>query len=186
MQLYADEDQGMAAELQLEHNHKSLAALSVDALIDHILTRYHEIHRHELPQLIELAKKVERVHHDVAHAPLGLAEALRQIAIELDAHMKKEEFVLFPAMRNGLQEGISNPIAMMRHEHDVHDQSIRRIEELTGGFAVPEGACGSWQRLYAGLTKLCSDLREHIHAENDILFPRFELAAKGRCICAHG
>ena len=60
------------------------------------------------------------------------------------------------------------------------------LEELARGFAVPEGACGSWQRLYAGLKKLCEDIREHIRVENEVLFPRFELTTKSGCICAHG
>ncbi len=165
---------------------QNLAAMPVDSLIDHILARYHEIHRHELPALIALARKVERVHHDVPNAPLGLADALEGLAIELDVHMKKEELVLFPAMRRGLKDGIAEPIAMMRHDHDDHDETIRKVEELASGFAVPAGACGSWQNLYAGGRKLCDDLRQHIHIENNVLFPRFELAGKGRCICAHG
>lgn len=176
----------MAETTPTLHPEKSLAALGVAALIAHILERYHEIHRRELPELIALAQKVERVHHDMPDAPLGLADTLKRLSIELDTHMKKEEFVLFPAMREGLEKGITQPIAMMRTEHDGHDEAIRSIESKAHGFAVPEGACGSWQRLYEGTAKLCSDLREHIHVENDILFPRFELAAKGRCICAHG
>ena len=60
-----------------------LAAMNVTALIDHILTRYHEIHRHELPELLALARKVERVHHDVPKAPLGLADVLERLSAEL-------------------------------------------------------------------------------------------------------
>ena len=162
------------------------SAMNVNMLIDQILSRYHEIHRSELPELVALARKVERVHHDVPHAPLGLADALERMAIELDTHMKKEEIILFPAMQRGLKEGIAQPIVIMRNDHADHDQIIRQLEALTEGFTVPEGACGSWQRLYAGTQKLCDDLREHIRVENEILFPRFELAAKGGCICAHG
>ena len=100
--------------------------------------------------------------------------------------MQKEEFVLFPAMQQGAKEGIVQPITMLRHDHDTHAATIRLVEELAQGFAAPAGACGSWQRLYAGLKKLCEDIGEHIHVENEILFPRFELTTKTRCICAHG
>ena len=164
---------------------KNLASLDSAALIEHILERYHEIHRRDLPELIALAQKVERVHHDVPDAPLGLADMLKRLYIELDTHMKKEEFVLFPAMREGLEKGITQPIVMMRSEHDFHDETIQSIKGKVHDFVVPEGACGSWERLYTGTAKLCSDLRDHIHVENDILFPRFELAAQGRCICSH-
>lgn len=163
-----------------------LAALNVAALIDHIVARYHEIHRQKLPELLTLARKVERVHHDVPEAPLGLADVLERLSAELEAHMRKEEFVLFPAMRQGVMEGLVQPIAMLRHDHEEHTGTIRVVEELARGFSVPEGACGSWQRLYAGVQKLCDDLREHIRVENEILFPRFELTTKTHCICAHG
>ena len=61
-----------------------LAALNVAALIDHIVSRYHEIHRQELPELLALARKVERVHHDVPEAPLGLADVLERLSAELE------------------------------------------------------------------------------------------------------
>lgn len=163
-----------------------LAALNVAALIDHIVSRYHEIHRQELAELVALARKVERVHHDVPEAPLGLADVLERLTDKLNTHMRKEEFVLFPAMRQGVNEGLVQPISMLRHDHEEHVGTIRLLEELARGFAVPDGACGSWQRLYAGLKKLCEDISAHIRVENEILFPRFELTTKSGCICAHG
>jgi regulator of cell morphogenesis and NO signaling len=51
------------------------------------------------------------------------------------------------------------------------------MRTLTGGFALPVGACGSWTRLYTGLDRLATDLTEHIRLENEVLFPRFELEA---------
>jgi len=163
-----------------------LAALNVAALIDHIVSHYHKIHRQELPELLALARKVERVHNDVPEAPLGLADVLERLSAELEIHMQKEELILFPAMQQGVKEDIMQPITMLRHEHEDHAGTIRLLEELARGFAVPEGACGSWQRLYAGLKKLCEDISEHIRVENEILFPRFELTTKSHCICAHG
>lgn len=62
----------------------------------------------------------------------------------------------------------------MRHDHDDHGEHLRRLDEITHGFEPPEGACRSWQALYAGTRKLADDLREHVHLENNILFPRFE------------
>lgn len=164
---------------------RDLAKLGISDLIDHILSKFHDTHRQELPELVALAQKVEHVHHDVDAAPRGLSAALKRLSIELDMHMKKEEQVLFPAMRHGVTETISQPIAIMRREHDSHDEVLAEIGRLTNGLRIPEGACGSWQRLYAGLGKLCNDLKLHMATENDVLFPRFELAAKGRCICAH-
>lgn len=163
-----------------------LATLNVAALIGHIVSHYHKIHRQELPELMALARKVERVHNDVPEVPLGLADVLERLSAELGTHMQKEEFILFPAMQQGVKEDIMQPITKLRHEHDDHAGTIRLLEELARGFAVPEGACGSWQRLYAGLKKLCEDIRAHIRVENDVPFPRFELTTKSGCICAHG
>lgn len=162
------------------------ATLSVPSLIDHILTHYHAPHRQELPELIALAEKVERVHHDVPGAPLGLAAALADLAQELEAHMRKEELILFPALQRGAGGGVLGPIAVMRNDHDDHTEALARLERTAHHFVVPEGACGSWRRLYAGLVKFCDDLREHIQIENAILFPRFELAEKPGCTCAQG
>lgn len=163
----------------------SLAAMSVDGLLDHILARYHARHREELPDLIALARKVERVHHDVPEAPLGLADALERIAADIDAHMQKEEHVLFPAMRSGHAGSLSAPIAVMRGDHAHHTDDIAELETLSRGFNLPDGACGSWQRLYAGVSDFCDELQEHMRIENEVLFPRFELAQASRCTCSH-
>lgn len=144
------------------------------ALIDHVLSRYHETHRRDLPELIRLAEKVERVHGDHAEAPLGLAQVLREMQEELESHMQKEEAILFPLMRTGGRPGIVHPISQMRHEHDQHALQIRQLETLTDHFHLPEGACRSWQALYLGVAALVADLMEHIHIENNILFARFE------------
>jgi regulator of cell morphogenesis and NO signaling len=162
-----------------------LHAMNVSALIDHILTKFHAVHRAELPELIALARKVERVHADVPEAPRGLADALVLLEIDLEQHMLKEELVLFPAMREGQNPGVAEATGQMRHDHDFQEQAIAIISEITRGFALPAGACGSWQRLYAGTAKLCGDLARHMLVENDVLFPRFELARPAACICAH-
>lgn len=146
------------------------------ALIDHILTRYHDTHRTELEWLIPLAQKVEMVHGDHEEAPLGLAEALIALAEDLDSHMMKEERVLFPMMKNGGNPMIVHPIAVMRQEHEDTAGLLRRIEHVSHGLNLPAGACGSWTALYTGVAKLTGDVVRHMHLENDILFPRFEAA----------
>lgn len=146
------------------------------ALIDHILTRYHEMHRADLASLVPLAERVERVHADDPEAPRGLARALGALAVALDDHMAKEEMILFPAMRAGGAEGIGHPIAVMRADHDDHAEGIARIRQLTHDLIPPDHACGSWRSLYGGAAALIDDLAAHIALENDVLFPRFEPA----------
>ncbi|HKY92067.1 MAG TPA: DUF542 domain-containing protein, partial [Nevskiaceae bacterium] len=123
------------------------AAAAVDhpteplALIDHILRRYHDVHRRELPELIRLATRVEAVHKNHPQVPRGLADALREAAGELEMHMQKEEQVLFPLMRAGGAPMIVHPIAQMRAEHDEHGERLRAIEQLTRNATPPDDAC---------------------------------------------
>jgi regulator of cell morphogenesis and NO signaling len=144
-----------------------------DALIAHIETRYHAVHRAELPELIRLARRVETVHRAHPDVPSGLGDLLTDMARELEDHMGKEETVLFPLMRRGGHPMIANPIFMMQHEHDQHGETLRRLQSLTQDFDPPEDACPTWRALYTGLRKLNDDLMEHIHIENNILFPAF-------------
>jgi len=144
-----------------------------DGLIDTILTRFHETHRREVPELVKLARRVEAVHADVASVPAGLADLLRRIGDELESHMQKEEQMLFPMMRAGGHPMIRHPIAVMLSEHDDHGENLRQLEALTNDFTPPPEACTTWRALYAGARKLTDDVMEHIHTENNILFPRF-------------
>ena len=89
-------------------------------------------------------------------------------------HMQKEEQVLIPLMLAGGNPMIVHPIDVMRHEHDEHDKELRALGALAGDMTVLDDACNSWRALYAGLAKLAADLTDHIHIENNILFPRFE------------
>lgn len=156
------------------------AAMDSDELIDHIQTCYHEAHRSALPELIALSRKVEAVHREHPKVPAGLSDALRQMQGELEQHMTKEEMTLFPAMRQRLRGRLDTAIGELRHEHDDQGTLLRLIEVLTDNFTLPEGACRSWQALYVGTAQLTEDLVEHIHLENNILFPRFSEAAEGR------
>lgn len=88
--------------------------------------------------------------------------------------MKKEELILFPAIRKGGGPGIENPIAVMRADHDEHDREMAEILKLTRNLTLPQGACGTWTALYEGLAEFIDDLTEHMRLENDVLFPQFE------------
>lgn len=149
------------------------------ALVDHILSRYHDTHRRELPELIRLARTVEKVHAKRDDAPRGLADLLERMSMELHQHMAKEELILFPAMKQSVAAGLDMPIARMRHEHDGHGEHLRELAALTNEITAPADACRTWQALYAGLAKLTDDLMEHIHLENNVLFPRFSAVESG-------
>jgi regulator of cell morphogenesis and NO signaling len=158
----------------------SLSDLDTEQLLDHIVASFHDQHRHDLPPLIALARKVESVHAAHPEAPRGLADLLMHIQAELDSHMTKEERVLFPAMRAATAAGMQLaplpqlPLHDMRHEHLEHQQRLARLAKITNDFSPPAGACRSWTRLYAGISKLAEQIASHIQAEDDVLFPRFE------------
>ncbi len=147
---------------------------SVDALIQLILERYHQVHRREMPELRALAKRVESVHANHSAVPKGLSDLLARMNGEMESHMQKEEQILFPMMRSGGNPMIVHPIGVMRHEHDSHGEELNALSELTDDLTLPEDACNTWRALYAGLGKFRDDLTEHIHIENNILFPKFE------------
>ena len=144
------------------------------ALIDHILTRYHAVHRTQLPDLIRMARRVEAVHRDHPDVPAGLADLLEQAYQELTDHMAKEEEILFPMMRRGGSGMAQYPIRVMRQEHQGHGQMIDALMARTHDATPPQGACTTWRALYAGLATLVDDLMQHIHLENNQLFPAFE------------
>ncbi|EYD76018.1 Nitric oxide-dependent regulator DnrN or NorA [Rubellimicrobium mesophilum DSM 19309] len=141
-----------------------------------IEARYHARHRQQLPDLAALAGKVERVHAGAEGVPAGLAEVLSRLIGEMEVHMKKEELILFPAIRQGGRAGLNAPIAAMRADHHDHGEEIAAILRLTRGLTLPQGACRSWTALYDGLGDFVSDLEEHIRLENKVLFPQFETA----------
>lgn len=146
--------------------------VSISELIDHILTRYHAVHRQQMPELIRLARRVEHVHGERGDCPTGLADHLEGMHQELESHMQKEERILFPMLKRGLVHNVHGPIAVMRSEHDEHGESLTRLMALTHDIQTPKGACKTWRTLYTGLREFRDDLMQHIHLENNSLFER--------------
>lgn len=165
-------------------------------LIAHIVDVHHAFLRRELPRLALLAAKVARVHGDRAPETVEIAAVFDAMRAELEDHMMKEEQVLFPSVA-GMEAGrdspfptIGAPISCMEHEHDDAGRALERLRELTRGHEPPADACNSWRVLYHGLRELESDLHQHIHEENNVLFPRamaLEAMLRGahdrRCMC---
>ena len=150
-------------------------------LIDHILNAHHAYLRRELPRLSEMAAKVARAHGERFPWVLECKQVLSELRDELDSHMMKEEQMLFPMIRQ-IEEAdtapslhcgtLENPITVMEHEHDNAGNALRRLRELTKGFSPPPDACNTFRAWLDGLSELEADLHEHIHEENNILFPK--------------
>ncbi len=147
-------------------------------LIDHIISRYHDSLREELPRLESMAAKVRRVHGGKAAHLARLDEVVSELSAELRSHMRKEELVLFPAIR-ALEEGrpptglrVDAPIAAMTHEHDLAGALIAELRAITQGYVPPVWACETFRALYHGLSELETAMHLHVHLENNVLFPR--------------
>jgi regulator of cell morphogenesis and NO signaling len=140
-------------------------------LTDVLVQRYHEPLRAELPRLLELARKVERVHAAKPDCPVGLSAHLVDMESAIALHLDKEEQVLFPMIRAGRSALAHMPVKVMMQEHDDHAVNLRRVHALTRDFALPPDACTSWRNLYDSLQALELELMRHIHIENNILFP---------------
>ena len=142
------------------------------ALIEHILTRFHEPLRRELTRLIEMTRRVERVHGEKPSCPKGVGDLLEQLQGELEPHMQKEEQILFPMIRDGRGFMAEGPVRVMEQDHDAAAEALVQLRELTHDFTPPEEACKTWTALYLGLAELDRELKQHIHLENNVLFPQ--------------
>lgn len=163
----------------------------LDALVGHILARHHQYVRDALPMLDELTTKVARVHGERHPELVEIAEYYDAVAQELQMHMQKEEGILFPyinkmAMANRTESSmpnpafgtIENPIRMMEAEHESAGGALAEIRRLSNDFTPPEDACTSYRVLFAKLSEFEQDLHQHVHLENNILFPKAVLLEK--------
>lgn len=141
-------------------------------LISHIVNYYHRRLREELPQLVEMAAKVEHSHRDKASRPAGLRDHLQEVHYAVLEHLAKEENILFPMIFGGRGAMASRPIQVMELEHEDHAENLRRTRELTANFTPPPEACVTWRALYQRLAAFEAELMDHIHLENNVLFRR--------------
>jgi regulator of cell morphogenesis and NO signaling len=160
-------------------------AQPLGALVAHIVNAHHAYVRRELPRLAELANKVVNRHGDTKPELPQIQAKVSQISEELTEHLAKEEVVLFPyitkleraqdegsARPHGCFGTVASPIAMMTQEHEAAGALLAEIRQLSGDYTPPVGACPTFHAFYNGLREFEQDLHQHIHLENNILFPR--------------
>ena len=155
--------------------------LGLAELADEIERTHHAYLRRELPRLHMLAVKVRDVHAERDERLREVTAVYEAMMSELTMHMQKEEQVLFPMVREIEQAqampafhcgSLVNPIGVMEHEHRNAGDALARLRALTDGFTPPPWACNTYRVLLDSLRQLESDLHEHIHKENNILFPK--------------
>jgi regulator of cell morphogenesis and NO signaling len=142
-------------------------------LIEFILFNYHRPLDEELPRIETMADKVLKVHGEKDPETLsGILSTFRALKAELEQHMAKEEQILFPMIQQGQGAMTGGPISVMEHEHESAGAALAQLRKLTNDYVVPEAACNTWRALWHGLEALEESLHQHIHLENNILFPR--------------
>jgi regulator of cell morphogenesis and NO signaling len=150
----------------------------VPELVGHIVDVHHAFVRRESARIESLLAKVVNKHTPLHPEVRELQDVFCALAQELSMHMLKEERILFPVLLGEACEAhscfgsIANPISRMMEEHDDAGDLLRSIRTLTNDFAPPAGACPTFVALYQALNEFEQDLHQHIHLENNILFPK--------------
>ncbi|AVR46428.1 iron-sulfur cluster repair di-iron protein [Christiangramia fulva] len=157
----------------------------LDFLSDHIINFHHAYVEESIPLLFQYAAKVAKVHGGHNEELIEIQNLFSQVATELSAHMKKEELVLFPFIKKLVKAerentpapvapfgSVDNPIKMMEAEHEEAGEIMKRIAILSNNYTPPEHACNTYRAFYAKLDEFEQDLHQHIHLENNILFPK--------------
>jgi len=165
---------------------KNLDKIPLKELIDHIINTHHVFLKKELPRLKSLREKVYQAHQQKHGQMLeNLGRILEKLRIDIEMHLAKEEQILFPAIEqieNHVKQGgsepnlhcgsIKNPINQMEYEHEVVGGFLAEMQKTTSDYDLPADACESFKALYEGLNELEDNLHEHIHLENNMLFPK--------------
>jgi regulator of cell morphogenesis and NO signaling len=159
--------------------------LTPTKLITHIVETHHVFTKSEMDRLQSLADKVLAGHGGNHPELIHLDELLTRLRADLMPHMMKEEQILFPyivAMENATNQNrplpfapfgtVNNPIRMLMREHDAAGEMMREVRALTSDYKTPADACNSYKTLYQALENFEKDLHQHIHLENNILFPK--------------
>lgn len=156
-----------------------------DFLVDYIVNNHHSYVKQSLADMPQYVNKVGEAHGEAHPETRAIAGLFNQLGQELIAHMQKEENVLFPFIKNlvAAQRGenihlnfpprhIQQPIRMMEMEHDAAGNILKEIRQLSSDYALPDDACAAYEMVYKFLQEFEADLYQHIHLENNILFPR--------------
>jgi regulator of cell morphogenesis and NO signaling len=159
--------------------------LLIADLVGHILGTHHVYTKDEMIRLDSLIKKVISAHGENHPELRTVGELFDRLCADLKPHMFKEEQILFPyilALAHACAENqgapfapfgtVNNPVRMMMKEHDTAGEILRDLRNVTSNYTTPSDGCMSYRALYEAMEAFEKDLHQHIHLENNILFPR--------------
>jgi regulator of cell morphogenesis and NO signaling len=161
-------------------------AMSLSELCDHIEEFHHGYLREELPRLDFMTRKVAAVHGEHEPRLLEVRRVFEAFNAEMTAHTQEEDETIFPAIRqlasaNGDQAAAATQLkktfAKLESEHDRAGAALVQLKVLTDRYNPPDWACNTFRALYDGLAKLEQNTHQHVHKENNVLFPKALAAA---------
>ena len=153
--------------------------LSLSDLVEYIVSTHHGYTKRELPQIFSYLSKVCSKHGDQNPELFEMFKCFSELKDEMEMHMRKEELILFPRIkelektqRSNSTSNIQAPISVMEDEHDHAGRLIEQIREYSNNYTPPETACTTYRLAFTSLSAFEKDLHQHVHLENNILFPR--------------
>jgi regulator of cell morphogenesis and NO signaling len=168
-----------------QENEPNFQTATLEEIMDHIVRKHHSFTRLEIGRLNALLEKVCLAHGENHPELFRINVLFRELGADLETHMTKEERVLFPyvtRMEAATKQDlplfrppfgtVANPVHMMMVEHDRAGELLKEIRALSSDYVPPFDGCMSYQALYTAFAELEKDLHQHIHLENNILFPR--------------
>lgn len=170
-----------AADSAQDSEDSNYLAMPLSRLCDEIECTHHVYMKRELPRLTDLLEKTYNAHRERHPELMDVGRVYQALRMELEGHLMKEEQVLFPMIRQIEVSSemprfhcgsMSAPISVMEHEHVNAGAALAKMRELTGHFTAPDDACNTYRAAMEGLREMELDLHQHIHKENNILFPR--------------
>ena len=160
-------------------------AAPLHELTRHIREKHHRYVREAIPRTQALLDKVIEKHGKDHPEVSDIRAVFSEVGKEMIMHMQKEEQILFPyidaleraasahaSVEPPFFQTVKNPIHAMMKEHDAAGELVKQIRSLSGEYTAPADACASFTALYQGLKEFEADLHQHVHLENNILFPR--------------
>ena len=157
------------------------ALMTLTELANHIEQTHHAYLKTELPRLDMMTNKVAAVHGEHNERLYDIRQTFLALAQEMSSHMMKEEQILFPMIRQ-MELGastaashcgsVANPIRQMEAEHDQAGDALEKIQNLTDNYVPPDWACNTYRAMLDALSYLQKDMHQHVHKENNVLFPR--------------
>jgi regulator of cell morphogenesis and NO signaling len=156
-------------------------AMTLVELCDDVQRVHHGYLREELPRLDFMTRKVAAVHGDHEPRLLELRKNFEAFNADITTHINEEDEVVFPAIRkleaakNGgsaAPDYLQTSLERLEHEHDGAGAALERFKTLSDNYTPPDWACNTFRALYDGLAHLEKDMHQHVHKENNVLFPR--------------